>query len=309
MSVKSEVVFEDDTYVYRGAAAAQRQAANVDAVVGIVETLYSEHGYLLSLLDSLELQANKLAPGKIPDYHLLLDIVHYLIHYPDEYHHPREDMLFSALLEKDKSFSRKLDRLLREHETLAHYNRELFDDLSRIAAGGKANRPELRERIKRYLSGYRGHIKYESEHVFPMAKGSLSADELARLDEKTRFINDPLFGAKIKQRYKRLGSRLQSRISSARDEFVAKEFSAAEAGLRTLSNAIGTIDQLWQTANELTVESWNEQLDTMKAHANPGNSPKLLLLPVALMQNHGRHWRRGITEVRKVLNSGSSDDA
>ena len=66
-------------------------------------------------------------PGKVPDYHLLLEIVDYLTHYPDQYHHPREDLLFTRMLESDSKFRRKLDRLEREHDTLLHFTHELFN--------------------------------------------------------------------------------------------------------------------------------------------------------------------------------------
>jgi len=95
-----------------------REEQGGSALAGVIETLYSEHGYFLSLLDALEQEAEKLQPGRVPDYHLLLDIVDYLTHYPDQYHHPREDLLFAKMLSVDKSFKPDRKRLERRHKTL-----------------------------------------------------------------------------------------------------------------------------------------------------------------------------------------------
>ena len=83
-SAENAADFEDETSVYHRGGPKRKAVENGDALVGIIETLNSEHRYIHSLLDTLEKQAAKLKPGKIPDYHLLLDIVDYLTHYPDE---------------------------------------------------------------------------------------------------------------------------------------------------------------------------------------------------------------------------------
>ena len=66
------------------------------------------------------------APGRRPNYALLLEMVDYLAQYPDQYHHPREDMLFSALLGEDPDFSGRLDKLLQDHQYLHQYNDQLL---------------------------------------------------------------------------------------------------------------------------------------------------------------------------------------
>ena len=170
-----------------------------DPLPDIVETLYSEHQYMGSLLDLLEQEMEKLAPGKIPDYHLALDVVDYLTHYPDRYHHPREDLLFNALLKRDKSFRKQLDRLEREHESLRGYNAALFRDLQGIADGRRVEQAQLRATLERYIAGYRKHMDFESREIFPLAKGRLTPAALSKLDARTRYIDDPVFGDKLQR--------------------------------------------------------------------------------------------------------------
>lgn len=305
-SVEQVADFEDDISVYSKRGRRGKATEKGGALAGIIDTLYSEHRYILSLLDTLEEQAEKLQPRKIPDYHLLLDIVDYLTHYPDQYHHPREDLLFAELLARDRKFKTNLDRLLREHETLHHYNDKLFKELTRIVDGGRVDRKELALSIKKFIDGYRHHIEYESREIFPMAKGTLSAGDLEKLREKTLYLEDPLFGSEIKYQYRRLGRNVQTRVGAVSEKFIAGEFSAIESGIGRLSELVDVMGQLRNTINVLTKNSWREQMSTVKAHTNFGEGPHTILLPLALLKNHGRQLQQGLTEIREVLDDRKS---
>ena len=200
-----------------------------------IETLYQEHGYIISLLDGLEQQTLKLKSGKIPDYQLLLESIDYLTHFPDRYHHPREDLLFAGLLKQNKTFASHMERLQREHVTLRLHNNRLFAELNAAVEGAPVDRPALMRKLQRYIKGYRQHIAYESSEIFPQAKGSLSAAQLGELDQRTRYLDDPLFGDTISRRYHRLGRVLNLRAATLRDEVLGREFSALESVLENLT--------------------------------------------------------------------------
>jgi hemerythrin-like domain-containing protein len=227
----SAMEFEDELYAFSSGGPKQRKGKPDSVLAGVIETLYSEHGYFLSLLDTLEQETEKLKSGKVPDYYLLLDIVDYLTRYPDQYHHPREDLLFAKMLNADKDFRTDLARLEREHKTLRSYNDKLFAELKRIAAGRRVDRPELMRNLKRYISGYRQHIEFESKNIFPKAKGELSAADLKQIKAKTRYIDDPLFGGEVESRYRRLGRNVQAAVSSFRADLISRQISGIETAV------------------------------------------------------------------------------
>ena len=229
---KKALEYEDEHFLFSGQGLKARDSSSLS---GIIDTLYSEHRYIASLLDTLEKEVSRLKKGKVPDYHLLLEIVDYLTHYPGQYHHPREDLLFTKLLDRDPKFSKALARLEREHKTLAAYNDNLFSQLQAIVDGKPADRPELLSTFSSYLRGYRSHMEYESKEIFPRAKGKLSKADLKKLDAKTRHIDDPLFGGRVQQQYSRLGRSLQLVVGNISFELVAREFSALESFLTTAS--------------------------------------------------------------------------
>ena len=227
--------FEDEKFAFSERGPRAKASNDDDPLAGIIETLYSEHAYIQTLLNRLELEVARLEPGKVPDYTLLLEMIDYLTHYPGQYHHPREDLLFKRLLHGDATFEDRLERLEREHRTLQQYNDELFDEFIDINKGRPVDRPELLRNLGRYVNGYRQHMEYESREIFPRAKGTLTPGELAELDAKTRYIDDPLFGGRLHQRYHRLRRNLRSTVEGIQSDLIAGEISAVESLIERLS--------------------------------------------------------------------------
>lgn len=240
-SISDIARFEDSVYAYSIEGPAKKSPRSGDQLRDTLETLYSEHRYIASLLDNLEQQAERLKPGKIPDYHLLHEMVDYLIHYPSQYHHPREDLLFIQMLDSDKDFQACLDRLHREHETLGQLTRELFNDLTLAVDGRPVDRPELRRFIVNYIDGYRRHMEFESTEVFPRAKGSLTAQDVKRLNMNTRYVDDPLFGGELQYRFRRLRRDMQARMDIAGQQLVVRELRGIESGIERIARCVETL--------------------------------------------------------------------
>jgi len=242
-TLEQAVVFEDEYFTYAGNAPRRKASKQSGALPGIIETLYSEHRYIASLLDTLQEQAEKLVPGKIADYHLLLDVVDYLTHYPDQYHHRREDLLFNMLQRRDRSFGKKVERLQREHETLRVYNDQLFNELNSIVEGGRADREKLKSMLERYINGYHKHMDFEAREIFPGAKGKLKASDLEKLEVRTRYIDDPIFGRGVEKQYRRLARNIESRFANFSLNLAATELSALENTMERVAESLKAADE------------------------------------------------------------------
>ncbi len=55
----------------------------------IIQQLQKDHLNVARLLDLLETQIGALHDGETPDYLLMLDVMCYMRHYPDLFHHPK----------------------------------------------------------------------------------------------------------------------------------------------------------------------------------------------------------------------------
>ena len=64
-------------------------------------TWHTDHANFARLLDLLEAQLDLFHRGETPHYELMLDIMFYMTHYPDVLHHPKEDMAFTRIRERE----------------------------------------------------------------------------------------------------------------------------------------------------------------------------------------------------------------
>ena len=235
--------FEDDRYRFTGAAPVPKYSHAVDELPDILAMLDSEHRYIHVLLDTLEQQVGRLQPGKIADYQLMLDVVEYLTQYPDQYHHPREDLLFGCLARNDRGFRKHEKRLEREHQTIKTYNEQLFGELRGIVAGRRVQQHQLRRSLQRYVSGYRRHLEFESQEIFPRARGRINKREMQKISAKTRYIDDPIFGADVQKRYRRLVRHMAARMTDLGIDLAAAEMTLLEHAVSRLEHGVKLIDE------------------------------------------------------------------
>src|SRR5690606_12934046 len=271
----------------------------------VFEILYAEHGHLLGLLAELEAQGERLGPRKIPDFHLLGDILHYLHEFPDRYHHPRQALLYRLLAARDTEVAPAAARLAREHRTLDTLNTALVAELETILGGAPAKRPALAREIAAYVAGYRAHIAYESDEVFPRARGRLSAAELRRLARRTRYTDDPLFGGELLHRYRRVGRRLRVKAEVIRAELTHRELSAIEAAIAALGRTIDIGRDARQLLADRLAETLAQQEATLREYLGPETGPLApLVLPLAMADNHWHFLRTTARDLAALVRAG-----
>ena len=62
---------------------------------------HADHVVFARLLDLFESQVEAFHAGERPNYELMTEIVDYLRQYGDRFHHPREEVAFERLVERD----------------------------------------------------------------------------------------------------------------------------------------------------------------------------------------------------------------
>ena len=164
----------------------------------------AEHSNFAHLLDVLEKNLVAFHTDASPDYALLLDIVEYLRHFPDRYHHPREDIAFACLAKRDAAMKPLLDRLHKEHREIAAAGERLQGLLVAASGDAIASRREIESVAQDYLAAYRQHIASEDVHVLPHAGTLLTDEDWAEVARAVPMGIDPLFGAGADTAYREL---------------------------------------------------------------------------------------------------------
>src|SRR5262245_37921660 len=155
---------------------------------------HAEHANFSRLLGILEKQLGEFHSGGKPNYDLMRDIVSYLRHFPDQHHHPREDVAFARLAERDPAMKLPLARLQQEHRVIAAAGEDLLKALREVDSGTLIERAVVEAIAAMYLVYYRHHIATEEREVLPLAKKLLSVEDWAAVALARPPARGPLFG-------------------------------------------------------------------------------------------------------------------
>ncbi|MDX1443238.1 MAG: hemerythrin domain-containing protein [Gammaproteobacteria bacterium] len=159
-----------------------------------MQQLHEEHANVARLLAFIRQQVEELPDDEQPDYEHLHQVMHYLTHYPDVFHHPREDALFALLEKKDPSCHAAVRQLKREHDTLASDGDNLRQRLNAKLQGKRLQWRTLSRELHEYAELLENHMEMEERKVFPLAKLLLTEREWDDIAAKLRKRQDPIFG-------------------------------------------------------------------------------------------------------------------
>jgi hypothetical protein len=96
---------------------------------------HAEHVNFATLLNRLEAELERFHKGESPDYELMLDIMFYMTHYPDALHHPKEDLAFARIKERQAGARAIVDELAGQHAQLKETGEALVHVLDEIVNG------------------------------------------------------------------------------------------------------------------------------------------------------------------------------
>ena len=169
-----------------------------------VAALDRDHANIAKLLQLLESEILAIEVGKTPDYSLLQSIMHYMTHYPDRFHHPKEDLIFTQLLKRYPEARADVNDLLQEHISIGQVGQE-FD---RILRTSDADSVDVREQLAAagfaYIWALREHMLKEEKKLLPLAMEVLTKEDWQVIDEEVDAGDDPVFEAAIADEYQRL---------------------------------------------------------------------------------------------------------
>ena len=165
---------------------------------------HAEHAQFARLLNMLDKEVNAFHEGEQPNYELMHDIVFYLKHYADRFHHPREDVAFQRLAVRDPGMRAKLARLLQEHRVIDAHGTELLARLAQVDSDALVPRGALESAAATYLVYYRHHLTSEERDILPRAETLMTKADWAEVDQVAPPGPDPLFGPNPMERFKEL---------------------------------------------------------------------------------------------------------
>ncbi len=179
---------------------------------GQIAAWTAEHRNFEKLLIIMERELNLFHCGEQPNYGLMLDIVYYMTQYPDRFHHPKEDVAFERVLQREITAADVVESLHRQHDVIAHSGKALQAQLDAVMTGVMLPRARVEQPAREYIDYFRRHMRTEERLMFPLAQRVLSGDDWAAIGGQTSEGADPLFGGFLEDRYRILHRQIAKEV-------------------------------------------------------------------------------------------------
>jgi hemerythrin-like domain-containing protein len=167
----------------------------------IVLILLEEHRNIDKLLLVLEQELEVFDRSKGPDYEIMQAAIQYFQDYPENCHHPKEDMVFEKLKLRDPATATRIGETEAEHQVEADRLRRFAQAVDDILAGREFLRQDFHKIVRDFIEHQRQHMDKEERLLFPAAVKSLRPEDWADIDARLNDQKDPLFNGAIETKF------------------------------------------------------------------------------------------------------------
>jgi len=159
----------------------------------IIDVLLEEHRNIEKLLLVLEQELDVFDHSEPPDYEILQAIIEYFQDYPEDYHHPKEDIVFEKLKLRDPSAVARIGDVEAEHQLETKRLQRFAQAVNDILAGREYPRQGFHDVVRDFIEHQRQHMHKEERLLFPAAVNALQPGDWAEIDSRMNNRKDPLF--------------------------------------------------------------------------------------------------------------------
>lgn len=170
----------------------------------IIQILLEEHRNIDKLLLVLEHELEVFDRSEEPDYEILRALIEYFQDYPEDCHHPKEDMVFEKLKMRDPAAADRIGDAQAEHEIETERLHKLVDAVEGILAGREFLRQTFHDAVDGFIRHQRQHMDKEERLLFPAAVQRLRPEDWAAIDARLDDRKDPLFNGAVETKFQAL---------------------------------------------------------------------------------------------------------
>lgn len=158
-----------------------------------IRILTLEHESFTKLLDLMDCLHEQMLDGHTPDFRLFHEIGSYLSGYPDQVHHPKEDLIYRRLRKRGERSKDGPGSLVHEHEELRKLTTYFVECVAKAEKNSEKWLENLQIALRKLIDNYRHHIQMEETHFFPAALEQLTKSDWAEVTYAISEQADPLF--------------------------------------------------------------------------------------------------------------------
>jgi hemerythrin-like domain-containing protein len=272
----------------------------------VLAALYAEHRYMGTLLKLLSEQLETLEKGDDVDAHILFEVLHYMTHYPDAFHHPREDLVYQRAGELDPSIVDSVDTLQREHDHLAVLGAQALEAVAKWRDGDARSSTVVTGGWD-YVGAMYRHMSAEEKLVFPQIRDILGPADWLELEQEDLLapVNDPVFGPKVSREYRKLARSARRVLHRGVEDAAVAEW----VGLEALLEAFEVLNMALGNSKSAAREQLSTAMDETRELINEARegSSGYLLLPLRCALNTTARYVDFLREVGGITRDTASD--
>lgn len=210
------------------AFAAQHQSDVPEAPM--LAALRGEHRHIASVLALLSDHLNAIERSELVNTRVVYEILDYMVTWPDRFHHPREDVIYSYAAGVDSRLADNRRRLERDHDALARAGKELLHSVERWRRGA-ASGTEVVRLGREYVQSHYRHMSFEENEVFPSIDAVLSRADWRELaaDDQLRPVRDPIFGRRVQREFRNVARKLRRSLRRGVERRAVAEWVSIES--------------------------------------------------------------------------------
>jgi hemerythrin-like domain-containing protein len=166
--------------------------------------LNEEHRNIARLLDVLEQELGVFDRRERPDYEIFQAIIQYFKEYPQACHHPKEDVVYQILKERNQSVAGAVGDIEAEHELEGERLTNFAKVVDDVLADQELPRQTFHAAAQDFIEHQRRHMLKEEQLLFPAALETLTADDWAKIDSRIDDRKDPMFDGETASKFQNL---------------------------------------------------------------------------------------------------------
>lgn len=271
----------------------------------ILATLYAEHRYIGSLLKLLEAQVDLLEAGEPVEPQVLYESLHYMTHFPDAFHHPREDLVYQRAGELDYALADSVDTLQRDHDYLAKLGPKALTAVAHWEETGQGA-DKVGKAVRDYVNTMYKHMEVEEALVFPEIDRVLGEDDWRELEQEDLMapVPDPVFGPRVEREYRNLARKARRTLRRGAEDAALVEWIGLEALLEGFEVLSIAGENGRAAASEHLNAAGAEALDLLRG-AMEGSG--VLALPFRLTATGAGHYVGFLRDLGEIARDTGSD--
>jgi hemerythrin-like domain-containing protein len=201
----------------------------------LMKALRAEHRHMGTVMQLFADQLNAIEGGELVDTHVVYEIMHYMVTWPDRFHHPREDLIYARVAEVEPAAADDVDTLQRDHDNTAKLGRGMLKDIERWRLGEVSGGVVVKSG-RAYIETIYEHMNVEESLVFPRIEEALTLQDWRDLaeDDQLQAVSSSVFGPQVQREFRNMTRKLRRSLRRSVERGTMVEWIGVEAFMESL---------------------------------------------------------------------------